>query len=704
MKKILALVLVFALAFVGVLPAFALEAGKYKENSNDTKSLTAVKFVTEFESGTPNAKVVGRTNPLNPLLIGNHAAGVEFNVTGTEVVGVRLQSYNPSSHTPISLYFEIDGKQVVVEGAETTTQGTYDYVLKTNLSTNTTHKVKVTLDQENWAQYNYHGFYITHALVDNANATVSKAADGDYKILVYGDSITSANNIGGVHLSYHQLMAKKFNADTQVFSVSGGVFGENYYKDSTGAVEDWWKFQLARDWNTSAWYLGWEESATKASNTMKGMSDANNDGVRDAYETDPNNVKFAPDLVLINIGTNDSTRIAGNTNSYQAQNQQIFKDGFYAMLDEMFGFNGGAGYYRDTTVILSYGLMGISSGVKTFYNQIVAEYLTQHPELVGSGPNGEDRLTTYYYTPCATTGGTIGKRWDAASNSNVNDAHPNTASHAYAAEELTAYLADYMGWEVKPTDVAYPNNDGVLDELPEVERKEKKLFLGFTDKNDSYVKKGGQIAWGSYIYSNYLDVNLDGFVDADGNVNDPNPVKATDKYTNGFFVQGAQIRVGLNPEDKATGLRFIVVNNTEIKEALQTAVAENLNFERGIMVISGSKYVGGEIGLNTANASKVPANNIFASTATLNANYDKFTACVINIPESYFSTNVIVRPYFKYTDNSGVEHVYYGEQYSCSLFAAARAAYGKESDEVNEYLYNTIISKCKGDNDTQIQF
>ena len=693
MKKILAFVLVFALLFTSAISAFALSAGKYSSTSSQTSGLKKIQFVTEYESDTPNVKVVGRTNPLNPLLIGNHASGVEFNVTGTQVVGVRLQSYNLNRHNPIALYFEIDGKQVLVEGAETTTQGTYDYILKTNLSTNTTHKVKVTLDQENWAQYNYHGFYITHALVDNANATISKAADGDHKILVFGDSITSANNIGGVHLSYHQLMAKNFNADTQVLSVSGGILGENYI-DTDGDVEDWWRLQLARDWNTAAWYPGWENSATKASDSMKGMSDANNDGVRDAYETDPNNVNFDPDLVLINIGTNDSSRIASSTHPYKTQNQQIFKDGFYAMLDEMFGFNNGAGYYSDTTVILSYGLMGAYNEVKTFYNQIVAEYLTKHPELVGSGPNGENRLTTYYYT--AAKYGTVSS----------SDQHPNTASHAYAAEELTAYLADYMGWEVKPTDVAYPNNNGVLEELPEVERKENELFIGFTDGNDSYVKKGGTIAWGSYIYSKYLAVELGGKVTQTLNPNDPNPVDTKATYTNGFYVQGAQVRVGLTPADKATGLRFIVVNNTEIKAALQTAITQNFTFTRGILVMPATKYKGGELAVDTEGSTNVPANNIFASTTTLQANYDKYTACIVNIPEEYFSTNVLVRPYFKYTDNSGVEHVYYGEQYSCSLYTAAHAAYigGKESPEVNEYLYNTIISKCKGDNDTEVEF
>ena len=692
MKKILSLVLVFALAFVSVLPAFALEAGKYSSTS-----LKAVEFKTQYDPETPNVKLVGRTNPLNPLLFGIHASGVEFNVTGTTTVGVRIQSYN-NSHNPIPLYFEVNGEQVVVTGAESTTQGTYDYIIRTDLDVDTTYNVKVLQDQESWAQYKYHGFYITHAVVDDvANANVSKAKDGDYKILVLGDSITSARNIGGVHLSYHQLMAKNFNADTQVLSAGGGLFGKGYKKND-GTTESDWQIRIAKDWNA----IAWENSEYK----MPEMYDADGVPGRDSYETDPNKVNFKADLVFINIGTNDFNKgYISSSNANVNYNKALFKEQLYAMLDEMLGvgnFKDVGGYYPDATVMLACNLMPVGSYIKDFYAEVVAAYLADRPEL-GKNANGKDRVSVYIFKD--TGSDIIGSRWDDLTSQQVYDQHPNATGHAIAAERLTDDIAEYMGWKVKPTDRAYPNNDGILEELPEVERKDDQLFLGFTDDNDSYVKKGGTIAWGSYIYSKYLNVTLGGKVVSAVNENDPNPIRdMTATYTNGFYIQGAQVRVGLTPQDKATGLRFIVVNNTEIKTALETAITNNLNYERGVMVISGKKYKGGALEVNTENATKVEAKNIFASTTTLQANYDKYTACIINIPEEHFSTQVLVRPYFKYTDNSGVEHVYYGEQYSCSLFAAARVAYGKESDAVNEYLYNTIISKCKGDNDTQIQF
>ena len=696
MKKILALILVFALVFTSAISAFALSAGKY--STSQTSSLKTIQFVTEYDDGEANVKVVGRTNPENPLLFGIHGSGVEFNVTGTEVVGVRIQSYN-NSHTPIPLYFEINGEQVVIEGAESTTQGTYDYIIKNDLDVNTTYNVKVLQDQESWAQYKYHGFYITHAVVDSKDsAKIAKADDGDYKIIVLGDSISSARNIGGVHLSYHQIMAKNLNADIQVLSAGGGLFGKGYKKSADGSIESDWQIRIAKDWNA----IAWENSEYK----MPEMYDADGVEGRDKYETDPTHVNFQADLVFLNIGTNDYNKgYLGASNPYIDYNTALFKQQFYAMLDEMLGVGEfeGKGYYPDATVMLACNLMSVGQYLKDFYAEVVAEYLADRPEL-GKNANGKDRVSVYIFKECASNGGIIGSRWDDLTNQQVYDQHPNATAHAIAGDYLTDDIAEYMGWKRKSQDVAYPNNDGILETFPEIERKENELFLGFTDDDDSYIKKGGQIAWGSYIYSKYLEVNLGGKVVTEINPNDPKPVDTKATYTNGFYIQGAQIRVGLTPEDKATGLRFIVVNNTEIKTALQNAIAGNLNYERGLMVISGSKYQGGQLEIDTANASKVPAINIFASTTTLQANYDKYTACIVKIPPEHFTTKVVVRPYFKYTDNSGVEHVYYGEQYSCSLFTAARLAYGNESDAVNEYLYNTIISKCTGDNDTTLPF
>jgi hypothetical protein len=688
MKKTLSVIVVFLLVFTMAFSAFALEIGKYLSTSAQTSTLTAVEFTTS------NAKIIGRTNPAYPFLIGHHSSGVEFTVTGTSTVGVRLKSYASWRHWNQDLYFEVDGQQVVIPGGTTTTQGEYDYIIATDLDPNTVHNVKVLMDQENWGQYWQRGFYFTHILVDNANATINKAKDGDHKILIYGDSITSAGNIGGTRLSYHQIMANNFNADTQAMSASGGYFGSSYTYYN-GTVETG-GYRVGPYWNLVAWQPTWNgENTDGVADAMQKMADANKDGVRDQYETDPNNVKFKADLILINIGTNDCQYLIGwKGGNYAAQNRATFKADFFNMMDDVFGLNGGAGYYPNTTVMLTYGLMGGNTDLENFYKEVINEYLTANPSLKGNGTTTKDKVTTFWYTPCKETHGSL----------SAEDSHPNTASHAYAGEELTQFVENYLGWERAGEAEVYPNKEGIIETFPEIPEVEGKLFLGYTSEDGAFVAKGDSYTWGGYIYRKYLALELGGKVDSNGNQNDDNAVPTDAEYTNSFYVQGAQVRVGLTPEDKATGLRFVVVNNTDVKSALETAITQNFQYERGVMVAPGTKFTGGELTLNTSSATKVPATKVFATAESLGENYDKFTACVINIPEQYLAVDIFVRPYFKYTDASGIEHIYYGEQYSCSIYTAAKLAYGNETDEINDYLYTNIISKCKGDNDTEIEF
>ena len=78
MKKTLSVIVVFLLVFTMAFSAFALEIGKYLSTSAQTSTLTAVEFTTS------NAKIIGRTNPAYPFLIGHHSSGVEFTVTQVE--------------------------------------------------------------------------------------------------------------------------------------------------------------------------------------------------------------------------------------------------------------------------------------------------------------------------------------------------------------------------------------------------------------------------------------------------------------------------------------------------------------------------------------------------------------------------------------------------------------------------------------------
>ncbi len=241
-----------------------------------------------------------------------------------------------------------------------------------------------------------------------------------------------------------------------------------------------------------------------------------------------------------------------------------------------------------------------------------------------------------------------------------------------------------------------------------------KLFSGWSDESGNFITSKSVFEKNTKIIikPNYIDFDKDmltSFVDENGNENDPNPVLPSDKYTNATFLQGAQVRVPIK-ENKSWGLRFITVFNTDVKKAIENSA---MKFERGLVVVSEKDHnFINKLVIDTPNSSKVVAKNIFATTEELKKNYDKYTACVVNIPEEYFDSQIVVRPYFTYVDFSGITHAFYGEQYSCSLYSAAVSAYNAtdsngsyvESDEVRKSLYETIVKKVLGDNDLNVDF
>ncbi len=692
MKRILSLTIALAMLLtVAVFPAAALEIGVYGENSQSG--------VVATELTTANAKPVGRNNPANPFVFAWHASGVEFDVTGSTVAGLRISSWSAGTHWVKYLHVTINGEDVTLNGSHitetydysennaewlaanpqpernafTTKKGTSDYIFATDLNPNKTYTVKVTLNQENWGQYWQSAVKMTHALTSEG-ATVSRTADRDRKIIFYGDSITSAGSIGGVHNSWHQLTAKAFGADSQVLSASGGMF---YPYPSVTSNQ----FCVSRDWNLCSWNLTPYTEGTSAATNTPDIADADGDGNNDLYETDPNNLNFDADLIVINIGTNDEGSLWNDAT--KVESQALFTTAFTSFVD------GVREYYPDATIVLSYGLMRFVSAMQPFYEGLVSDYIAAHPEM-GNNAAGNPKLTTFFYTRSAVL---------------LNDNHPDKNGHASGAKELTAFLSDYMNWEEKGLTI-YPDNNGVVTEFPYVEYEEGKLPLGFT-ANGNFVKIGDNIGGKTEIVQSSISLAegaLDGFVDTDGNAKDDNPVAADAKYQNGFYIQGAQVRI---PDGtKPSGLRFIVVNNTDIEAKIKAEVGEDANFKRGLVVIAGTKYKGGDLTVGMAGSSNVVANKIYRSKTTLEANYDKYTACVTNITEPNFETLIYVRPYFSYTDASGVEHTYYGEQYACTLYSAANLAYSSplESEETKTYLYDNIISKCFGDNDVKPEF
>ena len=203
---------------------------------------------------------------------------------------------------------------------------------------------------------------------------------------------------------------------------------------------------------------------------------------------------------------------------------------------------------------------------------------------------------------------------------------------------------------------------------PTYEVRDDAVFIGFENNVAQYVEIGE---------------DMNGLVGASSK--DSNPVPDTAKYTNGLYVQGAQVRLN---DVTPTALRFIVVNNTDMTTLLRAAGVSNIRY--GAFVAFNTNET-----LTNENSTLVTAKNIFKTAEELNTDYQKFTVCVTNIPEGSVRLDISVRPFMRYTDPTGVSRILYGEQYKCDIYDAAVTAYksGKESASMNQALYDQIVSK-----------
>ena len=182
----------------------------------------------------------------------------------------------------------------------------------------------------------------------------------------------------------------------------------------------------------------------------------------------------------------------------------------------------------------------------------------------------------------------------------------------------------------------------------------------------------------------YLEIgeDMNGYVGS--STNDKSPVPSYAKYTNGFYVQGVQLRTETsgwfwNQTSTITGTRFVIVNNVDMISKMVDAGIDESSIVYGSLV-----EVDAGFPLTVNNAVSVKAENIYESSDTLKTDYQKFTVCITDVDVDNLRTNIAVRPYLTYTDLSGKTQTIYGEQYSCNVYAVAYRAYhfGSEKDSV----------------------
>ena len=636
--------------------------GVYKNDE-----LNYIPFTTE------NTKSVGRKQSGKPFTLHLHNTGVEFKFTGT-TIGFTIEGASQG------IAYCIDG----VDGYVYTFPGEFTYILAENLDPNKEHVVKLIRSEEV-----YTPSPTLISAVTDATA-IYATASSDYKIQFIGDSISSGASMPDYTESYVYMTGKKLGWDTEVFSISGMTIYDYMYNNGTriGQSISYIYDSVFPQINRRGYYTVNEEKPHLSTFTK---DDTQSQKVYKGGGT--YDFSFQPDVVVINLGSNDRsflTRVDCTQKlDYNKENFVVYYVDFMKWLTELYG--------EDVQFICSYGLCdGIGKEINPEMMALIQKAADTFNEETGT-----TNAHAFTYRQQVDDGIYF------TEGDPRNDGHPGVQSHINAADDLVEFIQTEL--QMGDSIVAQPGEDGTL-ELPTPVR-DGKLFVGWFDENGNAVTEKTVFEQGEVVklQSQWLEVEemLSGSVDTDGNVNDYNPVPNSAKYTNGLYIQGAQVRTPLDEKGaNSLGLRFISVVNDDLITLLKTTKGiKDVKF--GTIVAPATKVAGKTLVKDLAGSTDVVALKIWQNTETLNANYEKFTACVTKIPNAYLATEIYIRPYICYTNASGDVTYIYGEQYeTASIFRVAKLAYesGNESAEVNEYLYENIISKTFGDNDLGLDF
>lgn len=344
-------------------------------------------------------KVIGRTyvDANNQRWLTNTTSGIEFTFTGTKAAVTLVGDFlatggSEANQARIAMY--VDGERVVddmVDDAEKT----YEIVTDSSVAAHTVKVLK--LSESASATVGIKDITVT------AVGGIKPTADKAHRIEFIGDSITCGYGIddevkehtfknstedGSKTYAYKTAMA--LDADYSTVSVSGIGVISNY--TSAGVKNDENVMPLYYDKVGYSWsaFGDWQSPAK--------------------LEWDFN--QFQPEAVVINLGTNDSSYVAGDVGR-----QAEFVEGYVAFIKQIRAKNPNA------TIFCTLGIMGAD-----LYPQIkeaVATYTAQ---------TGDKNVTSMQFD-----------------QQNMNDGlcvdwHPSEKTNTKAAAKLTNYMKEVMGW------------------------------------------------------------------------------------------------------------------------------------------------------------------------------------------------------------------------------------------------------------------
>ena len=364
----------------GIVDGIELEGRTYAVTYTDGE-FVSVERVISYEKQTykmskivDKVKVIGRSMmTTDGISCDWGASGIEFNAYCKGDVEVNiinemgLSGYDADSYFSVFLDGELVAEDVKAAGTSSNVvilknleQGLYNIkILKQNEALNNCTAIKsITLEGE---------------ISDN------KPQDKELYIECLGDSIFSgygvlrsdrgghSDDTNGLY-AYGYLTAQKFGADCSLMSVSGIAFAKGFRKYTMPQIYKYTSYLRS--------------------------------------QTEEYSFERIPDLVLLNLGSNDIFNNAP---------LEDFKEGVRNLVNQI-----QERYGKDIKIVVSSGLMG--DGNISYIAEVFAEF--------GGEAAG---LYTYSELPNDTSGG---------------GAHPSKAGQAEAAERISRFISSKLGWEI----------------------------------------------------------------------------------------------------------------------------------------------------------------------------------------------------------------------------------------------------------------
>ena len=371
-----------------------------QETVQETVKTAATEDVKSYPPSKDNVKILGRAiydAEGEYLWFGASAGGIEFKCTGkTVTIDVTADSSSYEASNPARYAIYTDNKL---------------YVDSTISKKQTELTVELEEDAEHVIRF--------IKLSESANGTlritgikgnkVEPTAANEKKIEFIGDSITCGYGVDGTEgafstktedasKTYAYKVAQKFNADYSLFAFSG--FGVISGYSSDGKRNTVSTLPQYYDKLGFSWYTQYDSDNTQMKDVKWDFNE------------------FVPDLIVINLGTNDGSYL----NSVSGDAKKSEKEDFVAEYEKFIGTIRSA--YPEAEILCTLGIMG-----QDLYPQI--------EEAVESYKNetGDEKVNAFKFN-----------QQDVNKNGKGIDWHPAPQSHIEAANELIEEIEKLYGW------------------------------------------------------------------------------------------------------------------------------------------------------------------------------------------------------------------------------------------------------------------